>query len=616
MAVYKLIPECKDYIWGGTKLKRKYGKITDKSPCAESWELSFHKDGLTKIQDGRVLAEVIKDAEKGINCKDFPFFPVLIKFIDAKENLSVQVHPSDDYALKNENSFGKTEMWYIVEAEQGAGIYCGFKEDTDKETFKKKIADGTVEDLLNFIPVKAGESYFIEAGTVHAIGKGCLICEIQQNSNLTYRVYDYNRVGADGKLRELHIDKALKVINFKKYVPTTFDAGDKKGERTVAACKYFRVKEIKLNGGKEFINKNSFTCFSVVAGKGEINGEKFRAGDSFFATAGQRVAISGKATVLITDLYKKKYYAGIDIGGTFVKCGIVSDDGEIIVKDKIPTEKEKPYQYIANNIAKLVKRLEKDSRVEVCGVGIGCPGSVDSENGVVVYTNNIAWKNIPLKAELEKLLGVPVKITNDANAAALGEYSLIKDKYKSMIFITLGTGVGSGIVIDGKLFEGYKSAGAEIGHQVIKINGEKCTCGRKGCFEAYCSTTALIRQAQKAMQKDTQSLLWKECGNKTENLNGISFFAAYDKQDKTAQSVFNRYIKYLAEGLTNVANIFRPEIILIGGGVSAQGDKILKPLKRKFNALLYGGAKYAKVELDIAKLQNDAGLIGAAYLNE
>lgn len=311
-----------------------------------------------------------------------------------------------------------------------------------------------------------------------------------------------------------------------------------------------------------------------------------------------------------------KYYAGLDIGGTFIKCGIVSDDGEIIVKDKIPTEKEQPYQYIANNMAKLVKRLENASGVTVQGVGVGCPGSVDSETGVVIYTNNIAWKNIPLKAELEKLLNIPVKITNDANAAALGEYSLIKDKYKSMIFITLGTGVGSGIIIDGKLFEGYKSAGAELGHQVIRVNGEKCTCGRKGCFEAYSSTTALIRQAKQAMEKDKSSVLWQECRNDIENLNGITFFAALDKKDKTAVKVFNKYIKYLAEGLVNVANSFRPEIILIGGGVSAQGDKILKPLKRKFNAMLYGGAKYATVKLDIAKLQNDAGIIGAALLHE
>ncbi|MBP5466468.1 MAG: class I mannose-6-phosphate isomerase [Clostridia bacterium] len=305
MPVYKLIPKCKDYLWGGEKLKTKYGKKTDKTPCAESWELSFHKDGLTGISGGGTLAEVISEEDKGINCKNFPFFPVLIKFIDAKDNLSVQVHPSDEYALKYENSFGKIEMWYIVEAEKGAGIYCGFREDTDKEKFVKKLADGTVEDLLNFIPVKKGESYFIEAGTVHAIGKGCLICEIQQNSNLTYRVYDYNRIGKDGKKRDLHTDKALKVINFGKYKPVVFGVKDKAGERTLADCKYFRVKETELNGRKEFTNGNSFMCFNVIDGNGDINGESFKKGNSFFATAGQRVILSGKATVLLTDVPKQ-----------------------------------------------------------------------------------------------------------------------------------------------------------------------------------------------------------------------------------------------------------------------------------------------------------------------
>lgn len=302
MPIYKLIPKCKDYIWGGTKLKEKYGKVTDKNPCAESWELSFHKDGLTEVVGGSTLESVITEDDKGVKSKNFPYFPVLIKFIDAKDNLSVQVHPSDEYALKFENSFGKTEMWYIVETEDGAGIYCGFKKDTDKTEFINKIADGTVEELLNFIPVKKGESYFIEAGTVHAIGKGCLICEIQQNSNLTYRVYDYNRVGKDGKKRDLHIDKALNVINFNKYEPTVFNSAKVSIGKILADCKYFRVREIKLNGKKEFLNNYSFMCISAVDGNGIINGENFNKGDSLFVTAGQSVMLDGKATILLTDL--------------------------------------------------------------------------------------------------------------------------------------------------------------------------------------------------------------------------------------------------------------------------------------------------------------------------
>lgn len=296
--VYKLVPEYKDYLWGGEKLKTDYGKQTDKTPCAESWELSLNPHGLTKVEDGKTLAEVLTPEKTGKNCEKFEFFPVLIKFIDAKQNLSVQAHPSDDYALKYENSYGKTESWYIVEAEEGAGIYCGFKRDTNKEEFLQSLASGEVENLLNFIPVKKGDCYFIPSGTVHAIGAGCLILEIQQNSDLTYRVYDYNRRGADGKLRELHVDKAVKVINFNKYEPKLFASGE--NPRVITECDYFRSRELVLNGGFTEKNANSFTCVTVTDGSGEINGEKFVKGDSFFVCADTEYTLKGTGKVILT----------------------------------------------------------------------------------------------------------------------------------------------------------------------------------------------------------------------------------------------------------------------------------------------------------------------------
>lgn len=330
--IYRLFPECKDYLWGGERLKTEYGKITDKTPCAESWELSFHKDGLTKIADGRTLKEVVTPGMLGKNCERFQFFPVLIKLIDAKRNLSVQVHPSDDYALKYENSYGKTEMWYIVGAEEGAGIYCGFKRDTSKEEFLAYLNQGKVEELLNFIPVKKGESYFIASGTVHAIGAGCLICEIQQNSNLTYRVYDYNRRGADGKLRELHVDKAVNVINFKKYAPVTFENEAGENGKILAKCNYFNVSELELDGEKEIFNPNSFTSVTVVEGAGEISGEntnggeinggnkgeKFKKGDSFFIPCGVKAEIKGKASIIITDVPDAQTSCARQVGGRCV----------------------------------------------------------------------------------------------------------------------------------------------------------------------------------------------------------------------------------------------------------------------------------------------------------
>lgn len=296
--VYKLVPEYKDYLWGGEKLKTDYGKQTDKTPCAESWELSLNPHGLTKVEDGKTLAEVLMPEKTGKNCEKFEFFPVLIKFIDAKQNLSVQVHPSDDYALKYENSYGKTESWYIVEAEEGAGIYCGFKRDTNKEEFLQSLASGEVENLLNFIPVKKGDCYFIPSGTVHAIGAGCLILEIQQNSDLTYRVYDYNRRGADGKLRELHVDKAVKVINFNKYEPKLFASGE--NPRVITECDYFRSRELVLNGGFTEKNANSFTCVTVTDGSGEIDGEKFVKGDSFFVCTDTEYTLKGTGKVILT----------------------------------------------------------------------------------------------------------------------------------------------------------------------------------------------------------------------------------------------------------------------------------------------------------------------------
>ncbi|MBO5240434.1 MAG: mannose-6-phosphate isomerase, class I [Clostridia bacterium] len=279
--IYKLYPECKDYVWGGEKLKEKYGKRTGKTLCAESWELSFHKDGLTRLVNGKTLAESITEQELGEKAKRFPFFPVLNKFIDAKENLSVQVHPSDDYALTHENSFGKTEMWYIVEAEAGAGIYLGFKRDVSEAEYKQAIEDNRLTELLNFYEVKAGESYFIPSGTIHAIGKGCLIYEIQQNSNLTYRVYDYGRLGNDGKPRELHIDKALKVTDLHKFEPKTFDDG------VLGESEYFTVKKMNVRGRCALnVNEDSFACYTCVKGAGELAGGAVCLGDSFFVPAG------------------------------------------------------------------------------------------------------------------------------------------------------------------------------------------------------------------------------------------------------------------------------------------------------------------------------------------
>ncbi len=279
MKIEKLYPACKDYLWGGNKLKEKYHKVTDKTPCAESWELSFHKDGLTQLANGSPLAESVTEKDLGEKVNAFPFFPVLNKFIDAKQDLSVQVHPSDEYALKNENSFGKTEMWYIVEAEKGAGIYLGFNRTVSQEEYERAIKEKRLTELLNFYEVKAGECYFIPSGTIHAIGAGCLIYEIQQNSNLTYRVYDYGRKDKNGNERELHIEKALKVTNLNKFQPIVF-------KDCLGKCEYFTVKKTNIKGETSLqTDEKSFACITCVQGQGEIDEQVIQTGDSYFIPA-------------------------------------------------------------------------------------------------------------------------------------------------------------------------------------------------------------------------------------------------------------------------------------------------------------------------------------------
>lgn len=311
----------------------------------------------------------------------------------------------------------------------------------------------------------------------------------------------------------------------------------------------------------------------------------------------------------------KKLYVGIDLGGTFIKGGIVDKAGNILVMDKAPTESEKGADGVAENIAKLTfALLEKQgiSASDVVGIGMGVPGMIDSKAGNVIFSNNLNWKDFRIGEKLQALTGLPVKIANDANVATLGEVKFGGAKnLENVIMITLGTGVGGGIVADGKLIEGNKSVGAELGHSVIVADGERCTCGRRGCLEAYASATALIRDTKAMMGLYPESKMW-EVGC-LDNVTGETAFA-YRDVDVYAKQVVDNYIKYLAMGLTNFANIFRPEAILLGGGVCAEGDNLVKPLQALVDRDIFAGKMGPQVPIVTAQLGNKAGLLGAAAL--
>jgi mannose-6-phosphate isomerase len=316
MYVMKLTAPCKDYIWGGTRLRDEYGKISDADKVAESWELSCHKDGKSVIANGgyagRTLEEYIEKEGKGVlgtNCGRFEYFPILIKLIDAKDNLSVQVHPDNEYALRVEGEYGKTEMWYIVDAEPGAELLYGFKHGITREEFAERIRNNTLLEVTNNVPVHKGDVFFIESGTLHAIGKGILIAEIQQNSNTTYRIYDYGRVGKDGKPRDLHIDKACEVTKLIPPTRPTKPQGEKiskdgYSETLLASCEYFNVNKLDITEKAELeATDASFASVLVLSGSFTVGDVELNKGDSAFIPAGYgRFTLKGSGEVILTDI--------------------------------------------------------------------------------------------------------------------------------------------------------------------------------------------------------------------------------------------------------------------------------------------------------------------------
>ena len=303
------------------------------------------------------------------------------------------------------------------------------------------------------------------------------------------------------------------------------------------------------------------------------------------------------------------YIIGIDVGGTFIK-GMVLNGKESVYECQTPTEiGEKLADCIQNCVNSLVSCSRAD-KSQIIGVGVCCPGVIDWD-GAVVRADNLNLTNYPLKALLEKKLSLPVKVCNDANAAALGESVFGAGKgYSDSILITLGTGVGGGIVIGGKLFEGNKNAGAEIGHMVIAHGGKRCSCGRLGCFEAYCSARALTEMTKEAMKADPTSKMWGKYTCQT--ADGRTAFEYMDC-DPSAKKVVGTYLDYLACGIANIANVFRPQVIMIGGGVAAQGERLTKPLQALVDSQIFA-ADYAPVEIKCASLGNRAGAFGAAAL--
>ena len=315
-----------------------------------------------------------------------------------------------------------------------------------------------------------------------------------------------------------------------------------------------------------------------------------------------------------------KYYVGIDLGGTNIVAGVVDEEYNIIAKASTKTNCPRPEKEIADDMAKMAVQAVKNANLtmsDIEWIGIGTPGIANSKTGIIEYSNNLGFKNTPMVKYIEEAIGrkdTPIFIENDANAAAYGEFVAGAAKgAKNAVCITLGTGVGGGIIINGKIYSGSNFAGAEIGHTVIEVDGAQCSCGRKGCFEAYSSATGLIRMSKEAMEAFPDSIMNKMAQEKGK-VTARTSFDAMRAGDKAAKDVVDKYIKYLAAGITNTINIFQPDVLCIGGGVCNEGDPLLLPMKELVKKEVYTRDSEKNCDIVIAKLGNDAGIIGAGNL--
>ncbi len=314
------------------------------------------------------------------------------------------------------------------------------------------------------------------------------------------------------------------------------------------------------------------------------------------------------------------YRIGVDLGGTNIAAGVVDESNKIIGRGKVKTRAPRPAAEIFDSIKEAVNMAVIDAGIkfdDVRSIGIGTPGSVNKKTGEIEFSNNLQFNNVPAKEMLESRLQKPVFLENDANCAALGEaVAGCGDGVKNFVAVTLGTGVGSGIIIDGKIIRGSNYCGGEMGHMVIMVDGIQCNCGRKGCWEKYASATALVSQAIEAMQANKASLLWKTCDGDLNKVEGKTIFSALDMGDATAKEVVDRYLYYVSIGITNIVNALQPEIICVGGGISCQGEKILRPIRAYVNDERYSLHSTKQTKILPATLGNDAGIIGSALLDE
>lgn len=315
-----------------------------------------------------------------------------------------------------------------------------------------------------------------------------------------------------------------------------------------------------------------------------------------------------------------KYYLGLDVGGTNMAAGVVDENLRIIAKESIPTRAGRTIEEITADMAEVSKKAVHKAGLrmeDISSWGIGMPSYVNPATNLLVHANCFGWKNVPIYDYLKKQISIPTYIANDANCATYGEVLAgSASQYTDAIMLTLGTGVGGGIILGKKIYSGSDNMGAELGHTKLVYNGSRCTCGQRGCLESYCSSTALIRITKEAVKEHPESLILQLCEQDTERIDGEILFEAAKREDALAVSIVDDYIGHLAAGISTFITIFRPEVIILGGGIAHAGDFLLNPLNERLRTCTFAAEEIGIPKVIRAELGNDAGIIGAALLEK
>lgn len=553
----------------------------------EYWTVSAHESGDCLVRGGTYnglhLSQLWSDHKEIFGVETDGDFPFIVKVIDARDPLSIQVHPDNEYASKTENgASGKTECWYVMDCDRDASIIIGHKAESRQEA-ARMIEEGRWDDLLREIPVKKGDFFQITPGTVHAIKQNTMIMEIQQSSDVTYRLYDYGRV-RNGEPRALHVDKSLDVMR----IPHT-DAGcytnGVKGR--LVSCRYYDVDRYDIAGSRDFEKSDKFMIISVLEGEGGIDGRKIKAGESFIVSGGYGdFTIFGSLSVMVTRL--PKLYGGLEAGGTKMVCALGYADGTIEDKISFPTTTPE------KSIPRIIEYF-KDK--EICSLGIGSFGPVDvnpdSESyGNILDSPKLAWQHYPLKKVLEDALCVPIKVDTDVNGSCLGEMTFgCAEGMDNVGYVTIGTGIGAGMAVNGQLVHGMGHP--EFGHILVsRIEGDdykgKCPF-HPTCFESLASGPAIEER-------------W---GKKAEELS--------DRPE-----VWEMEADYIAQGLMAMVLTISPRKIILGGGVMHQ-QQLFPIIRKKLKEKLAGYIHTRELD-DIddyvvpASLDDEQGIKGAVQL--